>query len=210
MVGRGAQRLMGAFAHHDDADAEALGVLDHRREIAVVRDEDERRGRIRAGHQLHGVDRQAHVGRVLAGRVAALVDEVQFGPVLGGGAPAAEAAVEVAVGAGGGDLRFADEAAEGGEVLVRDVIRVDQHADALVRLGLGGFGCRGRGGVGLAADRFGGAAGGRFGRTAARGGGGFLGLGSGHGGKGPYPCDETFAPTMRNAAGAPERRQTIG
>ena len=206
MMGRGAEGLVRAFAHHDDADAEALGVFDDRREVAVVRDEDERRGRIGAGHQLHGVNRQAHISGVLAGRVAPLVDEVEFGPVLGGGAPATEAAVEVAVGASGGDLRLADEAAQGGEVLVRHIVGVDQHADALIGLRLGGFGRGGGGGVGLAAGRLGGAAGGRFGGATARGCGGFLGLGSGHGGKGPYPCDESLAATMRIAGGAPGHR----
>ena len=211
VVGRGAQRLVGALAHDDDADAEAFGVFDHGGEVAVVRDEDQGRGRIGAGHQLHGVDRQAHVRRVLAGRVAALVDEIEFGPVLGGGSPATEPAVEVAIGAGGGNLRLADEAAQGREVLMGDVIGVDQHADALVGLGLGGLGRRGGGGVGLPAGRLGGATGGGLaGGASPGGGGGFLGLGSGHGGKGPYPCDESFAPTMRNAAAPPARRGIFG
>ena len=170
---------MRAFAHHDDADAEALGVLDHRREVAVVRDEDQGRGRVGAGHQLHRVDRQAHVRGVLAGRVAALVDEFQLDPFLGGGAPAAEAAVEVTVGFGRRDGRLADEAAQGGEVLVGHVVRVDQHADALVGLGLGGFGRGSGGGVGLALGRFGGSTPG--GLRSAAGGSGLLGFGSGHG-----------------------------
>ena len=84
-------------------------------------------------------------------------------------------------------------------MLVRYIVGVNQHADTLVGLRLGGFGRRGGGGVGLAARRFGGAAGGRFGGAAARRSGGFLGLGSGHGGKGPYPCDESLTATMRNA-----------
>jgi hypothetical protein len=188
---------VGALAHHDDADAEALRVFDHRGEVAVVRDEDERRGRIRSGHQLHGVDRQAHVGRVLPGGIAALVDELEFGPFLGGGAPAAEASVEIAIGAGGGDLRLADEAAEGGEVLVRHVVGVDEHADALVRLGLRGFGRGSGGGVGLALGRFRGASGGGFAGSATGRSGGFLGLGSGHGGKiFPYPCGQTYRTTI--------------
>ena len=195
MMRRGAEGLVGAFAHHDDADAEALGVFDHRREVAVVRDEDQGRRRVGASHQLHRVDGQTHVGRVLARRVAALVDELEFGPFLGGGAPAAEAALEVAVGLGGGDRRVADEATEGGEVLVRDVIRVDQHADALVRLGLGGFRGGGRGGVRLPPGRFDGPPAGGLGTAA--GGSGLLGFGSGHG-KGPfYPCGGSHASTMR-------------
>ena len=140
MMGRGAERLVRAFTHHDDAHAESLGILDHRGEVAVVRDEDERRGRIRSGHQFHGVNRQAHVRGVLAGGVAALVDELELGPILGGGAPAAEASVEIAVGTGGGDRRFADETTQGRQVLVRDVVGVDEHTDALVRLGFGGLG----------------------------------------------------------------------
>jgi hypothetical protein len=59
---------------------------------------------------------------------------------LGKGAPAAETSVEVAIGAGGRDGRFADETAQGREVLVRDVVGVDEDADTLALLALGGFG----------------------------------------------------------------------
>ena len=118
VVGRRAECLVRAFAHDHDADAEALGVFDHRREITVVRHEDERRGWVGSRHQFDGVDRQAHVGGVLARRVATLVDEFEFWPVLGEGAPAAEAALEVAISPGGRNGRFTDEAAQGRKVLV--------------------------------------------------------------------------------------------
>ena len=196
MVRRGAEGLVGTFAHHDDAYPESLGVFYHRREVAVVRDEDQGRGRGGAGHQLDRVDREAHVGGVLAGGIAALVDELEFGPFLGGGPPAAEAALEVAVGLGGGDRRLADEAAEGGEVLVGHVVRVDQHPDALVGLGFGGFQGRSGGGVGLTLRRLGCPASGGLGASA--GGGGLLGFGSGHGRGSPYPCGVTPRSTMRN------------
>jgi hypothetical protein len=65
----------------------------------------------------------------LPGGGPALVDQRELRPVLRAAARhSAEAALEAAVGAGGGDGGLADEAAERGQVLVRDVVRVDQPA----------------------------------------------------------------------------------
>ena len=100
---------MGAFTHDNDADAKALGVFDDWREITIVGDKDQGGRRLGSSHELHGVDGEAHVGRIFPRRITALVDEFEGGPIEGGRAPAAEPAIEIAISPGASEGSGADE-----------------------------------------------------------------------------------------------------